>query len=208
MLKILTVSDEVVNTIYDEHIVHRFGDVELVLSCGDLPFYYLEYIVSMLNVPLLYVLGNHAKAVEYTEGGREVRFPGGCENIDGRVVEVKGLVIAGLEGSIRYRPGPYQYTERAMSRKVTKMAPRLWWNSRVKKRPLDILITHAPPLGIQDGEDHAHRGFETFLRFLAKYKPRYHIHGHTHIYRRDLPRRTQWGGTEIVNTCGYQVLDI
>jgi len=43
----------------------RFGDVELVLSCGDLPYYYLEYIVSMLNVPLLYVHGNHDAPPEY-----------------------------------------------------------------------------------------------------------------------------------------------
>ena len=207
-MRILTVSDEVVDRIYDEGIGDRFGDVDLVLSCGDLPFYYLEYIVSMLNVPLLYVLGNHGKEVEYTEGGREVRYPGGCENIDGQVVRVKGLLIAGFEGSIRYRPGRYQYTEAAMAWKMMKMAPRLWWNRAASKRHLDILITHAPPYGIHDGKDLPHRGFKAFLRFLDQYKPRYHIHGHTHIYRRDRSVRTVRNATEIINTCGFQVVDV
>ena len=32
---------------------------DLVIGCGDLPFDYLEYLVSRLDVPLLYVPGNH-----------------------------------------------------------------------------------------------------------------------------------------------------
>jgi predicted phosphodiesterase len=63
-MKILTVSDKVVDFIYSPQLKEKFGDVELVLSCGDLPFYYLEYIVSILNVPLFYVMGNHDKKVE------------------------------------------------------------------------------------------------------------------------------------------------
>jgi len=207
-VKILTISDKVVEKIYSERIRDHFGDVELVLSCGDLPFYYLEYIVSMLDVPLLYVMGNHGKEIEYTADGREVRFPGGCINIDGRVVEVKGLLIAGFEGSMRYREGPFQYTEMEMAWKALQMVPQLWRNRIFRGRFLDILITHAPPHGIHDGQDLCHRGFKTFLRFIDRYEPRYHIHGHTHIYRRGKTIRTRRGETEIINTYGYQILEI
>lgn len=34
-------------------------DVDVVISCEDLCCEYLDYLVSMLNVPLLYVPGNH-----------------------------------------------------------------------------------------------------------------------------------------------------
>jgi len=77
-MKILTVSDKVVDCIYSPRLKEKFGDVELVLSCGDLPFYYLEYIVSILNVPLFYVMGNHDKEVEYSANGQAKTAPGGC----------------------------------------------------------------------------------------------------------------------------------
>ena len=89
-MKILTVSDKVVGFIYSPQIREKFGDVELVLSCGDMPFYYLEYIVSILNVPLLYVMGNHDKRVEYSASGQVRTAPEGCVNIDNRVIEHEG----------------------------------------------------------------------------------------------------------------------
>ena len=44
----LTVSDEVVPAIYSLNIKERFPDIQAVLGCGDLPPYYLEFIVTML----------------------------------------------------------------------------------------------------------------------------------------------------------------
>jgi len=70
------------------------------------------------------------------------------------------------------------------------------------------LITHAPPFGINDEKDLAHRGFKEFLTFMKTYKPTYLIHGHT-------PRQ---GGKEIamncylstwvINTNPYSILEI
>ena len=68
-MKILSISDVEINFIYSPTIQERFKSVDLVISCGDLPYYYLEYIISMLNKPLYYVAGNHANAVEQTIGG-------------------------------------------------------------------------------------------------------------------------------------------
>ena len=71
------------------------------MSCGDLPFDYLEYLVSRLDVPLLYVPGNHDPSVNppdmtWMPLAAEMPRPGpeGCENIDCRLVEVSGLRIA------------------------------------------------------------------------------------------------------------------
>lgn len=205
-MKILTVSDRVVETIYSTAIRRLFGDVELVLACGDLPYQYLEFIVTMLDVPLLYVFGNHDHGV-FTANGRFKDAPEGCINVDERVVEVKGLLIGGLEGSMRYSgQGGHQYTEDDMRWKALRMTPRLLWNRLKYGRFLDILITHAPPYRIHDGTDRCHTGFKTFLRMMDIYRPRYLIHGHTHVYSPKTIVRTIYRHTQVVNTYGYQVI--
>ena len=89
-----------------------------MLGCGDLPFDYLEYLVSRLDVPLLYVPGNHDASLQMPDMTwmplrselRPMPGPQGCVNIDGRLVEVAGLRIAGLGGSLRYKEGANQYS--------------------------------------------------------------------------------------------------
>lgn len=202
-MRVLTVSDIVVESLHGAALTQQARGVELVLSCGDLPADYLEYIVSMLNVPLFYVMGNHGG-----DGGARV-FPEGCENIDTRAVEYKGLLIAGFEGSMRYNNRPnFQYTENEMRAKVARLAPALVLNRARYGRYLDILVTHAPPYKIHDGEDLAHHGFMSFVWLIDNYKPRYHFHGHVHIYDNRAETVTVRGATTVVNTCGYKIFDI
>lgn len=197
---------------YSPLVRERFGDVDLVVGCGDLPDYYLDYIASMLNVPLTLVPGNHdlPTPAPVAEGGREGGgTPRACGNIDGMVAEERGLLLAGLGGSIRYRPdGVHQYTQGEMARRVLALAPRLWWNRLRYGRFLDILVTHAPPRGIHDAEDPAHVGFQAFNRFIARYRPRYLLHGHAHVYRQDAVTSTQVGPTTVVNVYPYRVIEI
>jgi Icc-related predicted phosphoesterase len=206
-MKILTVSDQIVESIYSEAVKQQFGNVDLVLACGDLPPYYLEFIVTMLNVPLLYVFGNHDQGI-YTSNGQFKQEPTGCINVDERVVKVKGLLIGGLEGSMRYSgQGNHQYSEQDMLWKALRITPALWWNRLRHGRFLDILITHAPPYGIHDDTDLCHTGFRAFLRMMDIYHPRYLIHGHQHVYSPHTAIRTTYRDTQVVNTYGYQVID-
>ncbi|MGI5917078.1 MAG: metallophosphoesterase [Anaerolineae bacterium] len=207
-MKILTISDTVVQLVQSPMIAQRFADVDLVLSCGDLPFDYLEYIVTMLGKPLYYVYGNHAEHGVMGADGQPKEHPGGCDNIHRQVVNHRGLLIAGLEGSMRYREGEHQYTQGEMRWLVRSMAPRLWWNRMRYGRAVDILITHAPPFGIHDGQDLCHQGFMAFIEFMDRYRPRYLIHGHTHLYRQDARRVTRYGDTIVLNTYGFQVIEI
>jgi len=203
-MKILAISDEVVPQLYNTCIETRCADVDLVLSCGDLPPYYLEFIVTVLNVPLYYVKGNHDHEPRPcfvstdpmpSYGPAAIPGPGGCVNVDGRVVEHNGLLIAGLEGSMRYKPGPYQYTQKEMMYKVARLGPKLFLRRILKGRWVDILITH-------------HTGFRAFLRFMRYYKPQYLIHGHSHVYDRRQPRTTRYGETVVVNAHPYRMLNV
>jgi len=209
-MKILTISDKVDELLYSPAIKHLGAEVDLVLGCGDLPAYYLEFIVTMLGGPLFYVIGNHANEVKQQHlPQHQWEHPGGCENIDGRVIQYRGLLIAGLEGSMRYNANPYfQYTEREMAVKVGQLVPSLMLNRLRYGRYLDILITHAPPQGIHDKADRCHQGFRAFVSFMARFRPRYLIHGHVHVYSPNEPVETVFGETTVINTYGYRILDI
>ncbi len=202
-MKILTVSDQVVSILHSPGLRERTPEVEAILACGDLPADYLEYLVSMLNVPLFYVMGNHD-----SESGTPA-YPEGGENLDRRVVAFNGVLIAGLEGAQRYNAKPhFQYTENEMRARIAALAPALLLNKARYGRYLDILITHAPPYHIHDGEDYAHRGFKSFVWFIEHYQPRYLVHGHVHVYDNRTETVTTRGATTIVNTYGYKILDI
>ena len=205
-MKILAISDQVVETIYSAHICERFGDVGMVIACGDLPYFYLEYIATMLCVPCFFVHGNHDQP-EYTSSGELLTGPGGWVNLDERSVKAKGVLLAGLEGSNRYKPNaPFQYTEREMDFKIWKLTPTLLMNRMLYGRYVDILVTHSPPFGIHDGTDLAHRGFHALIRFMARFRPRYLLHGHKHVYRPASSRTLYWD-TEVINVYPAQTIE-
>lgn len=210
-LDILAVSDEVDQRIYTPSVRERMGDVQMVIGCGDVPATYLEFLVDAVNRPVYYVLGNHAE--ELTRQGERglPRHPLGCIDLGGKVVRdpASGLIMAGLPGSPRYSEHePIQYTEFQMRWMMLKMAPRLYWNRFRYGRALDVLVTHAPPRDVGDRDDHAHRGFVQMRSFLKRFRPRYHLHGHVHLYDRSQPFRHTFEATDVINVYPYQRLTL
>lgn len=207
-MRILSISDVEIGFIYSPMIVERFQAIDLIISCGDLPYYYLEYILTMLNVPLYYVRGNHANKVEATSGGDRTS-PWGARDLNQRVMKDEtGILLAGLEGSLRYNRGPYQYTQNEYWLKAFRLAPLLMFNKMRFGRALDILVTHAPPWKIHDDTDLPHQGIKAFCWLIDVFKPVYHLHGHIHVYRNDVITQTQVGATRVINTYGYRELEI
>ncbi len=206
-MKILAVSDQVVDRIYGLISSGQFNGVDLLLGCGDLPYTYLENILSLLNVPLYYVPGNHDP--EYSERWPQTRAEGGV-NVDLRIAFFRGLLIGGLGGSVQYRPdGTNQYTQSDALWRACALLPALLWNRLRHGRALDILISHSPPFGIHDDDTQAHRGLRALNLILRVARPRYHFHGHTHFYRQNLaPSVTRFGPTEIVNIYPYKIIEI
>jgi Icc-related predicted phosphoesterase len=196
-MRILTVSDKVVAELDSNLDRQRFGRIDLVLACGDLPPEYLASLANIFSVPLYYVCGNHdIRMVD--------KRPDGCINLNGRIVTHGGLRILGLEGSRWYNGGQFQYTDNEMRWRIIALTPRIW-----RHRGVDIVITHAPPRHIHDAEDRCHRGFKSFRGLIKRYAPRYFIHGHIHVDFADPSDRiTDWQGTQIINTFGYHVLEI
>lgn len=202
-MKILTLSDTVVPHIYSPQVRQRFKDVDLIIGCGDLAYYYLEYVLNALDVPLYFVRGNHDKVVEYSNEGQRTA-PNGGTSLHRRVINHRGLLLAGVEGSLRYRPGRFQYSQGEMWAHVFRLVPQMLANRLIHGRFLDIFVTHAPPAGIHDASDLPHQGIRAFRWLLQVFQPAYHFHGHVHIYRPDTVWETSLGRTNVVNTFGYR----
>jgi Icc-related predicted phosphoesterase len=71
-----------------------------------------------------------------------------------------------------------------------------------------VFVSHAPPWKMNDQDDLPHQGIKAFVWFNRRFQPAYHLHGHVHLYRQDAIRVVQYGKTRIVNTCGFQVIDL
>jgi Icc-related predicted phosphoesterase len=207
-LKILSVSDDIDPKIYNDSLKKRLGDVDLVISCGDLSYMYLEYIISVLNCPLVFVHGNHDK-VEEINNGESRSYPFWAENLHRRFIRKKGLLIAGVEGSIQYsRRTPYQYSQRRMWSHVFSLIPSLLYNRLVYGRYIDIFVSHAPPRGVHEGKDWVHQGINAFRWLINTFKPRYHFHGHIHYYRPDEITETLLGDTMVINTYRSRITEM
>ena len=198
-MRILAIADTEENWLLDRHSYagERLRGLDLIISCGDLPASYLEHIVTLANVPLLYVRGNHDTAYEQ-------HAPEGCVSIDGKIRAFQGLRIMGLGGSLRYNDRVYGFTESEMFRRAARLG--LFAHAA---GGIDLLVTHAPARGYGDLEDLPHRGFEALNTLLEQLKPTYMLHGHIHMeYGRIERARTHACGTRILNVCGAQVIDI
>ena len=194
-MKILLVSDKEVPYIWDHFDGEHFKDVEMIISCGDLKAEYLSFLVTMISAPLFYVPGNHDTSYLTIP-------PEGCISISDKIITYKNIRLLGLGGSHFYSKGEFQYTERQMKRRVLKLKPAIWL-----KKGFDILVSHAPAYHLGDGKDLCHEGFESFVRLIDRYSPKYFIHGHQHLSYNFQPRLTQYKNTTIINAYGYYLLD-
>lgn len=217
-MKLLCISDQVDPLVYSVSSKERFKDIDFIVSAGDLPFEYLGFIVSILNLPLYFVLGNHDKAPtppEETENSTGLRSSWdrgyanqGAIDIGFRTKIENKVLIAGLSGCMRYNRGSNQYSDLQMWLMTLALVPRLIMNKIFHGRYLDILLTHAPPLGIHDRSDTCHKGFASFLWLMRIFKPRYLVHGHIHLYDMNDVRLSKYMETTVINAFSHCVVDL
>lgn len=191
-MKILAIADIESPYFWDHFKKDKVEDIDLILSAGDLDPEYLSFLVTMSHAPVLYIHGNH-------DNKYDTHPPLGCECIEDKVYTFNGVRIYGLGGSMEYSGGKYQFTEKEMRHRIRRSLFHLWRN-----KGFDILLTHAPAQGINDGKDLPHRGFDAFRKLIERYQPRFFIHGHVHkTYSYDFKQFDQCGDTTVINAFGY-----
>jgi calcineurin-like phosphoesterase family protein len=216
MTRLLAVSDEVVESLWSRRV--RTFEPDLLVGCGDLPYDYLEYLVSTLDVPAVFVPGNHdpeVPAIRQSRAGLPLQAglpttavrPGGFSNADRRIVDAGGLRLAGLGGSVRYRPGPNQYSQRELARHARALRRRAGWRRWRDGHGVDVLLTHSPPSGVGDEDDPPHRGFDALHGLVERLRPALLLHGHIHPHGVPRPDR-MLGTTRVCNVVGYRVIEL
>ena len=172
----------------DFHWPHGGGRADLLLACGDLSdSLILEAAQAYGNPRILAVKGNHDLPVPFSSP---------IEDIHLKVVECCGLRIGGFNGCWKYKSkGAFLY-DQAEAHALLAEFP-----------PVDILITHNSPHGIHDRDDRCHRGFKAYLWLMRAFRPRYLIHGHTHLYDLNDVRVSRYHSTTIVNAFSHFVLE-
>jgi hypothetical protein len=193
-VRILAVSDEVDERLSDDP--RTAGPVDLMLACGDLPFEYLNVLQRWLDAPLAFVPGNHDPDVagyHLSRRGLPVRagmpatppWPPGAVNADGRVVDLAGLRLAGLGGSVRYSDGPNQYSQRQQQRRARRVGNAARWRRWRDGRGVDIVLAHSPAAGVGDAPDPAHHGSTALVTLVERLEPPLLLHGHVPPYGPD-----------------------
>jgi Icc-related predicted phosphoesterase len=205
-MRILAVSD-VEDEAVSASMPHRAGSIDLVIGCGDLTYEYLDFVATAVAAPLRAVHGNHDVPPENLDDPA-IRVWWNGIDLHGRVISFDGILIGGLEGSARYNNGSFQYTEFEVWMAILRMLPRLIANRIRHGRFIDVLVTHAAPRDIHDGPDRAHRGFAAFRTFLRWFRPRFHLHGHTHVYDSRTVTKTRFGDTEVINVFGARTIEL
>ncbi len=196
-MRILALADVESAALWDYFNPERLKDIDVILSCGDLDPRYLSFLATFFSGPVLYVHGNH-------DGFYDRIPPEGCICIEDQVYEYNGVRFLGLGGSMRYKPGPFQYTQLEMNLRIIK----LWLPLKIH-RGFDVLVAHAPAKGLGDGEDLPHAGFKGFLTLMEAYRPAFMVHGHVHLSYNPLARRVnRFRETTVINAYEKYVFEI
>jgi uncharacterized protein len=193
-LRLLAVSDEPDRTLESAAVREALQPIDLIVGCGDLRADYLTFVADAFrSVPLVYVRGKHDTGEAWAVGQRTT-LPDPMP--DGSIHVEAGLAILAFGGSPVYnRPSAVQVSPFRMWRNVVR-----GWLASLRHRPL-LVISHAPPRGLNDAADLTHRGFAS-LRWLADVlRPPLWLHGHTALVRRGLDSRSRRHGATLLYNC-------
>lgn len=199
-IRILAVSDEPDQSLDSAATRAGLGHIDFIVGAGDLEPEYLGFVSDAFHAPLRYIRGNHDVGPAWSHTGG-VLLP--QPMADGAVVEESGIRLVGFSGSPRYNERNMQVGSLAMWFKVI-----IAWFRAQRARPV-ILVTHAPPRGVNDDVDHAHRGFTAFRWLSSWLDPPLWLHGHTALVRRGIDDRTaHHGGTLFYNCTGATLIEL
>ena len=203
-LRILALSDEPEPALESEATRRSLEPLDLIVGCGDLRADYLAFVTDAFRgVPLVYVRGNHDTGMAWT-ATELLTLPRPLA--DGRPHTEEGLAILGFSGSPTYNNARDDVQVSALQ--MWLRAIRGWVGLWLRRRPV-LVISHAPPRGLNDATDETHRGFVAFRWLIDRLQPPLWLHGHTALVRRGLDARClQHDRTLLYNCTGATLVEL
>lgn len=160
-------------------------EVDLLICLGDFDWRIIEKIDKAFNCPKIGLLGNHDRKDTY----RGTSFI----HLHKKVAKFGDYLIAGFDGCPKYNTRETaQYEEEEVEEFMETL------------EDVDIFIAHANPM-LEKNKDKtdAHRGFQSFTKYIKAYQPSYFVHGHNHVDETNRLDRT-----EIISVYPYYLLEL
>ena len=159
------------------------SNVDLVVSCGDLPDEVILRAAEKCNCDkILAVKGNHDSSAEFLQPIKDVHL---------RAVNFGGLSFGGFCGSWKYKPRGNYLFEQSEVETALKSFPRV-----------DVFVAHNSPRMIHDRDDDVHFGFIAFSTYIDQTQPTLFLHGHQHVNQ-----ESRVGRTRVIGTYGYRFIN-
>lgn len=164
------------------------NQIDLVITLGDLTREDILGLEHITHIPKIGVYGNHDSGTYMPELG--------IMDMHLKTWDYQGLRFGGFQGCVRYKDNPdaIMYTQAEATAMFSGFPP------------VDILLCHCPPRGINDEEETAHQGFDATRHYIEQFAPKVLLHGHTYPTPESLI--TQHGATHIEYVFGYKIVEI
>lgn len=188
-LKILFIADTHDCLSYDEECLNKLKnmrDYDYCILLGDHSATDLEIISKIVPLDKICgVLGNHDSWKKYDTYG--------IKDINGKVIKINGVKIAGISGSCKYKNSDNYalYTHEESSDLANKM------------ESADILVSHDKPF-TKDNHNMAHDGLKGITEYIYKHNIAIHIHGHLHESYEEILKN----GTKSICIYNIKLLDL
>lgn len=141
-------------------------DFDLCCILGDIHDKDYKFILDNIsNEHIVALLGNHDRFGLVSEKG--------LTDLNGRIIEVNGLKIGGIQGSYKYKPENFPSFTHDESINFMESMPYV-----------DILLSHDKPFTF-DYHDPAHDGLKGITKYLYDKKIPLVVHGHIHKSYKD-----------------------
>ena len=165
--------------------LEKYGEFDACLLLGDHNSNDLTIILKYIDKDKIYgLLGNHD--YDYLSDFN-------IENLNGKIINIKGTTIMGIQGSFKYKPSNFP--------SFTQKESILFLNDKPK---VDILISHDNGFDSNMSKNPAHQGLFGITYYLFKNKTPYHIHGHIHNpYKKELIN-----GTKEISVYMYEYIEL
>lgn len=146
-------------------VIEANADCDACFFLGDHDSRDLKRILSIIPPEKCYgIPGNHDNWDVYRDTG--------ITDIHGKCIELDGVTIAGLGGSIRYKNHP--------TRAMLSQEEAAGVLSGLPDEHIDLLFTHSPAYSFDPEADPAHEGFRAIDAFVREKQIPYHLFGHIH----------------------------
>ena len=186
-INILIITDTHNCLYYDKESIEKIKNAkyDICLLLGDITNGDICEILKIVPYDKIYgLLGNHDGLDRFDES--KIR------NLNGQVITVNNVRIAGLQGSHRYKIGEYGMYSHEESIEIADKMPEA-----------DILVSHDRPF-LTDNNDNVHDGLKGVTYYCYKNHVKLEIHGHLHEETEEILKN----GTRVLGKYKVDILNL